>query len=172
MHSVEETIEVAVPVRTAYDQWTQFKSFPRFMATVKRVEQVRPAVTAWVIGYGPVRREFEAEIVEQEPDSHLAWRSLERGPSHRGEVSFRPTAAGGTAVTVRMDLQPRGLAGVLTSVPRMAGRVVRLELGHFKEFIEGLGEAGGAWRGTIRNGHVRPVEPQPPRSRVPCWPVG
>ncbi|MYS43916.1 cyclase, partial [Streptomyces sp. SID5998] len=91
MHTVEETIDIAVPVRTAYDQWTQFKSFPRFMTVVRRVEQVRPAVTAWVIGVGPVRREFEAEIVDQEPDSHVTWRSLERRPGHRGEVRFRPT---------------------------------------------------------------------------------
>ncbi|MCW7944438.1 cyclase [Streptomyces hygroscopicus] len=172
MNTIEEMIEVAVPVRTAYNQWTQFKSFPRFMAVVKRVEQVGPSVTAWVIGLGPVHREFEAEIVEQEPDSHLAWRSLERHPSHRGEVSFRPTAAGGTAVTVRMQVEPRSVAGVPTNVPRVVGRVVRFELGHFKEFIEGLGQEGGGWRGTIHNGHVRPAEPQPPRSRVPCWPVG
>ncbi|MFB7507856.1 SRPBCC family protein [Streptomyces broussonetiae] len=172
MHTVEEKIEVAVPVRTAYDQWTQFKSFPRFMASVKRVEQVGPTVTAWVIGYGPVHSEFEAEIVEQEPDSRLVWRSLDRRPRHRGEVSFSPTADGGTAVTVRMEVEPRGMAGRLPRASRVTGRVVRLELGHFKEFIEGLGEAGGAWRGAIHNGHVRHAEPNPPRSRVPCWPVG
>ncbi|GAB1332603.1 SRPBCC family protein [Streptomyces sennicomposti] len=172
MHTVEETIDIAVPVRTAYDQWTQFKSFPRFMTVVKRVEQVRPTVTAWVIGVGPVRGEFEAEIVDQEPDSHVTWRSLERHPGHRGEVRFRPTAAGGTAVTVRIEAEPRGVAGRLTGVPGLAGRVLRSELGHFKEFIEGRGEAGGAWRGSIRHGHVHPAEPEPPRSRVPCWPVG
>ncbi|MEU6367989.1 SRPBCC family protein [Streptomyces sp. NPDC046931] len=172
MNTVEEMIQVAVPVRTAYNQWTQFKSFPRFMSVVKRVEQVRPAVTTWVIGWGPVRREFEAEIVEQTPDAGLVWRSLERRPSHRGEVSFRPTAAGGTAVTVRMQVEPRGPASVFPDVSKMVGRVVRWELGHFKEFIEGLGEEGGAWRGSIRNGHVLPAEPDPPRSRVASWPVG
>ncbi|MFF0462803.1 SRPBCC family protein [Streptomyces mexicanus] len=173
MNTIEEAIEIAVPVRTAYDQWTQFKSFPRFMTVVKRVEQVKPNVTAWVVGVGPVCREFEAEIVEQEPDSHVAWRSLERRPSHRGQVTFRPTAQGdGTSLGVRLELRRHGLAGALTGVPGLTRRVVRAELGHFKEYIEGLGEAGGAWRGTIRNGHVRPTEPEPPRSRVPCWPVG
>ncbi|WP_030186626.1 SRPBCC family protein [Streptomyces sp. NRRL S-813] len=172
MTTITETIEIAVPVRTAYDQWTQFKSFPRFMTLVKRVEQVKPNVTTWVIGVGPVRREFHAEIVEQEPDSHLAWRSLERSPSHRGEVSFRPVGEGSTSVSVRLEVEPRGVAGAFTVAPGLTRRVVRAELGHFREYIEGLGEAGGAWRGIIRNGHVRPVEPEPPRSRVPCWPVG
>ncbi|MEU9481397.1 SRPBCC family protein [Streptomyces sp. NPDC048191] len=172
MHTIEETVEIAVPVRTAYDQWTQFKSFPRFMTAVRRVEQVKPNVTTWVIGVGPVCREFEAEILQQEPDSRLAWRSLERRPSHRGEVTFRSVGERRTSVCVRLEVEARGVAGALTVVPRLTRRVVRAELGHFKEYIEGLGEAGGSWRGSIRNGHVRPVEPEPPRSRVPCWPVG
>jgi uncharacterized membrane protein len=67
MRTIEETVEVAVPVCTAYNQWTQFKSFPRFMASVKRVDQLRPAMTRWVIGWGPLMMsyEFEVEIVEQ-----------------------------------------------------------------------------------------------------------
>ncbi|MFD5567808.1 SRPBCC family protein [Streptomyces cadmiisoli] len=172
MNTVEEKIEVAVPVRTAYNQWTQFKSFPRFMSVVQRVDQVRPAVTVWVIGLGPVRREFQTEIVEQKPDTCLIWRSLEHRPSHRGEVWFRPSAAGGTEVTVRIQVEPRRARTPLTGASRAAGRVVRHELGHFKQFIEGLGEEGGGWRGTIRNGRVLPAEPAPPRSRVASWPVG
>lgn len=173
MNTIDETIEVAVPVRTAYNQWTQFKSFPRFMYAVKRVEQVRPTITHWVIGFGPVRREFEAEIVEQRPDSFLAWRSLDRRPSHWGEVSFRSMAPDRSAVTMRMELRPRGVAAFLTAASSgLTRRVVRNELGHFKEFIEGLGEESGAWRGAIHNGHVQPAEAEPPRSRVARWPVG
>ena len=172
MRTVEETIEVTVPVRTAYDAWTQFKSFPRFMAGVRRVDQIRPAVTRWVVGAGPVRREVGIEIVEQVPDSHLTWRSLERRPSHRGEVSFRSTAAGTTEITVRVRTEAHGAAGVLAAVPGVARRVVRSGLRQFKTYIEGMGDANGAWRGTIRNGHVQPMEPKPSRSRVPCWPVG
>lgn len=172
MNTVEETVEVEVPARTAYDQWTQFQSFPRFMAAVKSVEQTRPAVTAWVIGYGPLRHTFETEIVEQQPDSHLAWRSLGRRSSHRGDVTFRTTAQGRTAITVRVRVRPRGVVGVLAHVPRLTSRAVRRELRHFKDFIEGHGESGGAWRGTIRNGHVRPVDSGSPRSRAPTWPVG
>ncbi|MEU4983027.1 SRPBCC family protein [Streptomyces sp. NPDC021969] len=172
MSTVEETIEIAVPVRTAYDQWTQFECFPRFMTTVKRVEQVRPAVTRWVVGLGPLRREFATEIVDQVPDSHLTWRSLGQRHGHRGEVTFRPAEGERTSVTVRMTAGPRGLTGVLALAPGAAGRVVRRELAHFKAYIEGHGEASGAWRGTIRDGQVRPEEPEPPRSRVAVWPVG
>lgn len=172
MRTVEEMVEVAVPVHIAYNQWTQFECFPRFSSVVRRVEQVTPSVTTWVIGLGPVRREFRTEIVEQVPDSHLAWRSLNAGPWHAGEVRFRAAAEGRTAVAVRVELRRRGLAGVLPGAPELAGRVVRRELGHFKEFIEGRGEAGGAWRGTIRRGHVHPGEPEMTKSQVPTWPVG
>ncbi|MFI7131655.1 SRPBCC family protein [Nonomuraea sp. NPDC050153] len=172
MNSIQATVEIAVPVRTVYNQWTQFKSFPRFMTVVKRVEQVKPTVTRWVIGYGPMRREFEAEIVEQQPDSHVAWQSLERSLWHSGEVSFRPTESGGTVVTVRLQVSPGGGAALLPNAAGLTCRVVRHELGHFKEFIEALGEECGAWRGIIRNGRVQPTEAEPPRCRVPTWPVG
>ncbi|MFJ7181868.1 SRPBCC family protein [Streptomyces massasporeus] len=172
---VEETVEVAVPVRTAYNQWTQFRTFPRFSTVVRGVEQIRPTVTAWTIGYGPLRHRFAFEIVEQDPDAYLAWRGLEQNPSHQGEVEFRPTRSGGTAITVRMLLRPRGAARILTrssGAARLTARLVRGELMNFKQFIEGLGQEGGAWRGTIRNGRVQHDHPEPPRSRVAQWPVG
>ncbi|MFJ5730897.1 SRPBCC family protein [Streptomyces paradoxus] len=172
---VEETVEVAVPVRTAYNQWTQFKTFPRFSSVVHGVEQIRPTVTAWTIGYGPLRRRLAVEILEQDPDAYLAWRGLEQTPSHQGEVEFRPTGSGGTVITVRMLLEPRGATRVLTrssGATRLAARLVRRELTNFKRFIEGLGQEGGAWRGTIRNGRVQHDHPEPPRSRVAQWPVG
>ncbi|MFE2052053.1 SRPBCC family protein [Streptomyces sp. NPDC059459] len=172
---VEETVRIAVPVRTAYDQWTQFKAFPRFSDVVRGVEQIRPTVTAWTLGYGPLRHRFAIEIVEQDPDAYLAWRGLEQHASHQGEVEFRPTGSGGTALTVRLLLEPRGTARILTrssAATSLTARLVRGELGKFKQFIEGLGQAGGAWRGTIRNGRVQHDQPEPPRSRVAQWPVG
>lgn len=172
---IEETVEVAVPVRTAYNQWTQFRTFPRFSTVVHGVDQLRPTVTAWTIGYGPLRHRFAVEIVEQDPDAYLAWRGLDQHPSHQGEVEFRPTASGGTAVTVRMLLEPRGAAKALLGSSRgtqLVARLVGRELRNFKEFIEGLGQEGGAWRGTIRNGRVQHDHPEPPRSRVAQWPVG
>ncbi|MEU5041663.1 SRPBCC family protein [Streptomyces griseorubiginosus] len=172
---VEETVEVAVPVRTAYNQWTQFKTFPRFSTVVHDVEQVRPTVTAWTLGYGLLRRRFPVEIVEQDPDTCLIWRGLDQRPSHQGEVQFRRTGSGGTAVTVRMRLEPRGVAKLLLGSSRGAQVVARLvhrELRSFKDYIEGVGQEGGAWRGTIRNGRVQHDHPEPPRSRVARWPVG
>ncbi|QDI72985.1 cyclase [Streptomyces calvus] len=176
---VEETVRVAVPVRTAYNQWTQFKTFPRFSAVVRGVEQPRPTVTVWTVGYGPLRHRFAAEIVEQDPDAYLAWRGLEQYPSHQGEIEFRPTESGGTAITVRMLLEPQGGARILAAssraarlTARLTARLVRGELMHFKRFIEGLGQESGAWRGTIRNGRVQYEHPEPPRSRVARWPVG
>lgn len=164
METVEEAIEIALPVSVTYNQWTQFKSFPRFMSAVKKVEQINPAVTRWVIGLGPVHREFTAEIVEQHPDSCLVWRSLDRSPVHRGRVSFRSSAPDRSEVTVQLDTF-RDMLGITR-------RVVRNELRNFKEYIEGVGEESGAWRASIHNGHVLPVESEPPRSRVPRWPCG
>ncbi|MFJ4539854.1 SRPBCC family protein [Streptomyces tibetensis] len=172
---IEETVEVAVPVRTAYNQWTQFKTFPRFSTVVHGVEQIRPTVTAWTIGYGPLRHRFAVEIVEQDPDAYLAWRGLEQKPSHQGEVEFGPTESGGTAITVRLLLEPRGAGRILTRssrAVRLTARLVQGELKNFKQFIEGVGQEGGAWRGTIRNGRVQHDHPEPPRSRVAQWPVG
>ncbi|MDQ0994637.1 SRPBCC family protein [Streptomyces sp. V3I7] len=172
MNVIEESVEIAVPVRTAYDQWTQFKSFPRFMPAVKRVDQVNPTMTRWKVGVGPLSQEFLAEIVEQVPDKLVAWRSVEREPWLRGEVEFRSEGPDRTVLTVRMEVRPRGLMGRLMDPSKLARRLVRTELGHFKEIIEGLGDASGAWRGSVRNGRVHPSEPDPPRSHVPKWPVG
>ncbi len=172
--TVDESIDLNVPVGTAYNQWTQFESFPRFATVVKDVDQIRPNLSHWVIGFGPWRHEFDAEIVDQLPDSLVAWRSLDRRFNQRGEVVFRPSDSGSdsTTVSVRLQIEPRGLVGLVSQVPGLARRVVHSELCHFKEFIESVGQEGGAWRGVIRNGHVHPSEPEPPRSRVPRWPVG
>ncbi|WP_164416766.1 SRPBCC family protein [Streptomyces salinarius] len=170
MTTIEETVRVAVPVRTVYDQWTQFKTFPRFMTSVVKVEQVRPSLTRWTLGVGPVRHEFAAEIVEQQPDARVAWRSLDG--RHRGEVTFHATAPDRTAVTVHLRIVRPGAAVLLCDTFGLVRRVLRTELAHFREFVEGLGEGNEGWRGTIRNGHVRPVESEPPRSHVPRWPVG
>lgn len=172
MSAIEETVAVGVPVRTAYNQWTQFKSFPRFVAAVKKVDQIRPNVTCWMIGFGPLRRESEVEIVQQQPDRCVAWRSLERRPRHRGEVTFRSLGPDRTEVVVRMQYEPRGLGETLAGALGVPHRMVRSGLGNFKEFIESLGEEVGGWRGSISKGRVQPVELEPPRSQVPKWPTG
>ncbi|MEU6404759.1 SRPBCC family protein [Streptomyces sp. NPDC046985] len=172
MTSIRESIEVEVPVRTAYDQWTQFKSFPRIMHLVRRVDQVSPAMTCWNVRVGVFRKEYMAEIVEQRPDSLIAWRGAEREPWHWGEVCFRAAGPERAVIEVSMHVEPRGLAGLVPGAGNRVRGAVREALVHFKEFIEGLGDASGAWRHSIHNGRVTPSEPDPPRSRVPKWPVG
>ncbi|GAA4812117.1 SRPBCC family protein [Streptomyces ziwulingensis] len=170
MGTIEETIQIAVPVRTAYDQWTQFELFPRFMSVVRSVEQIRPSLVHWAVGAGPVRHEFTAEIVEQRPDALVAWRSLDG--RHHGEVSFLELSPERTSVTVRVHTRGSGLKEALAAGRGPVRRAVRSGLAHFKEFIEGLGAASGAWRGTIRGGHVQPDETGRPAHPVPHWPHG
>ncbi|WP_330194306.1 SRPBCC family protein [Pseudarthrobacter sp. J47] len=170
--TVDESIDLTVPVGVAYNQWTQFESFPRFATVVKEVNQIRPNLSHWVIGVGPWRHEFDAEIVDQLPDSLVAWRSLDRRFKHGGKAMFRTVDPENSTLTVRLQIEPHGLPGLISQVPGLAQRVVQGELRQFKEFIESVGQEGGAWRGVIRNGHVLPSEPEPPRSRVPRWPVG
>ncbi|MGW4447501.1 SRPBCC family protein [Streptomyces sp. NPDC004682] len=172
MSTIEQSVEVRVPVRTAYDQWTQFKSFPRMMRPVLRVDQVGPAMTRWKVRVGPLPREFMAEIVEQRPDSLIAWRDAERHPRHWGEVYFRAAGPDRAVIEVHLHIEPHGLLDRLPGSAQRVSQAVREALDNFKEAIEGLGAANGAWRGSIHHGRVTPSEPNPPRSRVPKWPVG
>ncbi|MEW2110963.1 SRPBCC family protein [Streptomyces albidoflavus] len=172
MKTIETTVAVAVPLRTAYDQWTQFETFPRFMSGVRRVRQQTCGVSVWVVGAGPLRREFTVEILEQAPDSHLVWRTLGRGDLPRGEVRFRALADDSTEVGLRIELGGRNLAGVLGAVPAVAGRVLHRDLTRFRDFVEGLGEATAGWRGTIHDGHVQPGMPEEAKSPTPTWPMG
>lgn len=168
MGAIEESVQVAVPLRTAYDQWTQFETFPRFTSVVKEVHQERPAITRWILGYGPLRHEYYAEILEQHPDSHVGWRSLDRRFRHEGLVTFRALEPDLTSVQVEVRFEPRRRPGA--AILPVVQRLVRSELGHFKEFIEGMGEAGESWRGTIHKGRVQHTYDASPST--PGWPHG
>lgn len=168
MGVIEESVDVAAPVRAAYNQWTQFESFPRFVPGVKDVEQLGPALVRWVTGWGPVTHEFDAEIVEQAPDERVLWQSLD-GPHHTGSVTFRPTADDRTRVTLRMEYAPHGPVGRTVDALGGVRRGIHGGLGQFKAFVESREEETGAWRGAISGGHVRPGRLRP---AVPCWPSG
>ncbi|WP_235735299.1 SRPBCC family protein [Nocardioides alcanivorans] len=168
MGMVRECIEVAVPVRTAFDQWTQFESFPRFLARVRAVDVTRPSLTRWAVRLGPVNHEFLAEIVEQQPDSHVRWRSLDRRLAHRGDVHFEEVGPSRCRVTVTMTLDAPPLLRRLSE--RVLRGWVRTALDHFAAYIEGLGDAGVSWRGAIRDGRVEDVVEEPPA--YPGWPHG
>ena len=150
---IEKSVEVNVPVRAAYNQWTQFEEFPRFMQGVKEVRQVTDKKTHWVAEVGFKEKEWDADIVEQVPDSRIAWRNTTGAPN-AGVVTFQPLGADRTKVTVRMTYHPETFvekAGDFVGV--VSGRV-QGDLDRFKEFIEKRGQETGAWRGEIEQHNV------------------
>lgn len=170
MSIIEGSIDVRVPVRMAYNQWTQFESFPRFMEGVQRVERSQSNMTHWVTTSGGATREFDAEILEQRPDERLVWRSLDT-PRHSGAVTFQPRGDDLTRVELTIDFDPQGLMERAADAVGMVRRRVHADLKCFKEFIEGQGSETGQWRGEIRDSRVRPDSGQE-CPRVPNWPSG
>ena len=148
MSTVEKSIEVDVPVRTAYDQWTQFETFPRFMSGVESIEQRSDTMTHWVTKVDGVRREFDAKITEQLPDERVAWTSVD-GPTQAGVVTFHRLSEDRTKVMVQMDFEPEGLVENVGDRLGFVSRQVSGDLERFKEFIESEGRETGAWRGEV-----------------------
>ena len=148
--SIQHAIDVDVPVRVAYNQWTQFEDFPQFMDSVIEVEQLTPDTTRWVTEVNGVSREFVAEITEQTPDQRVAWTTRE-GPKQGGVVTFHELDDGTTRVMYQMDFEPTGVlesAGAATGIVK---RTVTGDLERFKKFIEARGTPTGAWRGEIES---------------------
>ncbi|MEA2661932.1 MAG: hypothetical protein QOH08_1504 [Chloroflexota bacterium] len=152
MPSISKTIEVAVPVRTAYDQWTQFEEFPRFMDGVDDVKQLDDKRLHWKATVGGKLKEWDAEIVEQRPDEIISWRSTS-GAKNEGTVTFQPSAKG-AKVTLRLEYEPEGVAEKAGDVLGVLDRQVQSSLERFKKFIESRRTETGAWRGTIEGSRV------------------
>ncbi|AEE47730.1 SRPBCC family protein [Cellulomonas fimi] len=148
MATIEQTVEVDVPIRTVYDQWTQFEDFPRFMGGVERITQTDDRHTHWTTSVGGVHREFDAEIVDQHPDDRVSWRSVD-GTTHAGVVTFDKLAENRTRVTARIDWQPEGVVEKVGAAVGMDDRQVKADLERFREFIETRGTETGAWRGDL-----------------------
>ena len=148
MGSVERSIEVGVPVSTAYNQWTQFESFPRFMEGVDRVDQISPTTTHWVTSVGGVHRQFDAEIIEQRPDERIAWTTV-NGPKQAGLISFHRVDATTSRIIVQMDVLPEGVLETLGDKLGVVGHRIEGDLKRFKAFIESRGAEEGGWRGTV-----------------------
>jgi uncharacterized membrane protein len=150
MKTIEESIEIEVPVSTAYNQWTQFESFPQFMDGVERVEQKDDTRLHWVAEVGGDRREWDAEITEQHPDQRIAWKALDQeGPN--GVVTFHKLDDSRTKVMVQMEYEPEGTKESIGSFVGIDTRRVKGDLESFKDFIESRGRETGAWRGEIEN---------------------
>jgi len=148
MSTIEKSIDVDVPVTTAYNQWTQFEEFPNFMSGVDSITQIDDTHLHWKVSVGGVDREFDAEITEQHPDERVAWRST-GGPQHAGVVTFHRLDDAHTRVTLQVDWEPEGFvekAGALLHVDDLQ---VRRDLEKFKEIIEKRGAESGAWRGDV-----------------------
>ena len=148
MAKVEKSIEVDVPVQTAYNQWTQFEEFPQFMENVESVNQIDDTHLHWVAEIGGTREEWDAEIVEQEPDRRIAWRSL-GGVQQSGVVMFEQLRPDCTKVTVELEWQPEGAKQKVGSAVGADTRGVKADLDRFKEFIEARGVETGAWRDKV-----------------------
>ena len=153
MSRIIETIEVDVPVRVAYDQWTQFESFPRFMEGVDRVIQLDDRTLEWTATIAGKVKHWRAEIVEQRPDDIVAWRSTE-GAHNDGAVRFEALGQDRTRVVLQLDIEPEGAVESAGDALGLVERRVRGDLERFREFVEGRGQATGAWRGTVDDGRV------------------
>jgi uncharacterized membrane protein len=151
MASITESIDVEVPVRTAYDQWTQFEEFPQFMEGVRSVDQIDDAHLRWVAEIGGEQQAWTAEITEQRPDERVAWKTVE-GHGNAGVVTFHRLGEGETRVTVQMEHETEGLREQIGSALGMDSRRVKGDLERFKDLIESRGVESGAWRGEIEGG--------------------
>jgi hypothetical protein len=145
---VEKTVEVDVPVNTAYNQWTQFEEFPRFMGGVDEVRQIGDSLTHWVAQIAGVRREWDAAILEQVPDSKVAWAAT-TGATNAGAVYFQSLGPTRTLVRLQLDYEPEGLVEKVGDFLNVVSRQAEGDLKRFKEFIEGRGTATGGWRGAV-----------------------
>jgi uncharacterized membrane protein len=151
MSRIEQSIEVEVPVSTAYNQWTQFEEFPRFMEGVESVTQLDDTHLRWVAEVGGSRHEWDAEISEQRPDERVAWHATD-GKSNAGVVTFHRLDDNRTKVMVQMDYEPEGIKESLGSALGADERRVKGDLKRFKELVEGRGVETGAWRGEVEQG--------------------
>jgi len=148
MSLIEKSIEINVPVRTAYNQWTQFEEFPKFMEGVKRVQQLDDKHLHWKAEIGGKEKEWDAEITEQIPDKRIAWRSRD-GAQNAGVVTFHRLSDSTSKVMLQMEYDPDGVLENVGDVTGVVSQRVLGDLERFKRYIESRGQETGAWRGTV-----------------------
>jgi uncharacterized membrane protein len=152
MAEVTESIDVDVPVTTAYNQWTQFESFPRFLDEVDEIHQVDDTTNHWRVTIGGATREFDTVITEQHPDERVAWKSVAGDVVHAGVVTFHRLSDTSTRVTVQVDWQPGDALEKIGAAIGVDDHAVKKDLRNFKEFIEAQPVETGAWRGDVDAG--------------------
>jgi uncharacterized membrane protein len=149
MSTIEQSIDANVPVRTAYNQWTQFEEFPRFMEGVKEIRQLDDKHLHWRASIGGMEKEWNAEITEQIPDKRIAWKNTS-GPTNAGVVTFHRLNDNQTRIMLQVEYDPEGIVESVGDLVGVVSARVRGDLQRFKEFIESHGRETGAWRGEIR----------------------
>ena len=149
MSTIEESIEVSVPVRTAYNQWTQFEEFPRFMEGVEEIRQLSDTKLHWKAKIAGDSKEWDAEITEQLPDERVAWKSTSGAPN-AGVITFHRVDEGKTRLMLQMDVEPEGVLEKAGDALGLVKRRAKGDLERFKELVEAQGSETGAWRGEVR----------------------
>jgi uncharacterized membrane protein len=150
MSTIEESIDINVPVRAAYDQWTQFEEFPAFMEGVDKVTQIDDTHLHWVAEIAGVKREWDSVITEQHPDERVAWTSTS-GTSNAGVVTFHKLDDTKTRVMLQLEIKPEGAVERAGDALGIIKRRASGDLERFRDLIEQRGTADGGWRGDVSN---------------------
>jgi uncharacterized membrane protein len=153
MSTIEQSVEVNVPVTTAYNQWTQFEEFPHFMHTVTEVRQLDDTRLHWAAEVGGHHHEWDALISEQKPDERITWRNTD-GKQNARVVTFHRIDDSTTRLMVQLDYLPEGLLEKAAAALGAPDRRVKDDLERFKEFIEEHRRPTGAFRGEIEQPRV------------------
>ena len=152
MAQVIETVDVDVPVTVAYNQWTQFESFPHFLSYVESITQIDETHTHWKVKIGGAEREFDATITEQHPDERVAWNSTGGEENHAGVVTFHRLSDTTSRVTVQLDWAAEGFLEKVGAVFGVDDHIIKADLKNFKQFIEKAQAPTGEWRGNVAAG--------------------
>ncbi len=151
---IMKSVDVEVPVTTAYNQWTQFEEFPQFMEGVESIQQVDNQTLRWKASIGGVEKEWTARITEQTPDQRIAWTNIDGAPN-AGVVTFHRLSDSTCRVALQLDYEPEGIVENLGDMVGVVERRTAADLERFKKFIEDRGQASGAYRGTIPSADTR-----------------
>lgn len=155
MSTIEKSIEVNVPVSTAYNQWTQFEDFPKFMEGITEVRQLDDTHLHWSADIAGKHKEWDVEITEQIPDKRIAWRNT-TGAQNAGVMTFHYISDDTTRIMLQMDYDPEGIVENVGDAVGVFSRRVEGDLERFKEFLELRGHETGAWRGSVDQGQTQP----------------
>ncbi|MFB7313102.1 SRPBCC family protein [Streptomyces sp. NPDC056192] len=152
--TIVEDIDVGVPVREAYDQWTQFQEFSTFAKGVVSVEKTDDTSSNWKVKVAKSTRSWKANVTEQVPDERITWTTEGAKGTVKGVVTFHRLTDNLTRVLLVLEYFPKGLFEKTGNIWRAQGRRARLDLKFYRKFLMMRGEATDGWRGEIHDGEV------------------